>query len=158
MKRLILTLIIALTGAAILQAQSPTPAASASPSPKHTRKKTETNPSSSPTATADKSPVAGMEKTTAASLTPAPSPKHSRRKTETKPSSSPTATAEKSPVIGMEKTTATSAGGNDRVWVNTETHVYHVQGSRFYGNTRHGAYMTEAQAKAEGDRPAQRGE
>ncbi len=117
MKRLILTLIIALTGAAILQAQSPTPAASASPSPKHTRKKTETKPSSSPTATADKSPVAAME-----------------------------------------KTTATNAGGNDRVWVNTETHVYHVQGSRFYGNTRHGAYMTEAQAKAEGDRPAKHGE
>jgi hypothetical protein len=39
------------------------------------------------------------------------------------------------------------------VWVNTETHVYHKEGSRFYGTTKKGKYMTEAEAVKEGDKP-----
>ena len=39
------------------------------------------------------------------------------------------------------------------VWVNGETHVYHKQGSRWYGKTKKGKYMTEAEALKEGDRP-----
>jgi hypothetical protein len=42
------------------------------------------------------------------------------------------------------------------VWVNTETHVYHKEGSRFYGNTTHGKYVSEADAIKEGDRPSKR--
>jgi hypothetical protein len=38
------------------------------------------------------------------------------------------------------------------VWVNTITHVYHFAGTRKYGNTKQGAYMCEADAKAAGDR------
>ena len=40
------------------------------------------------------------------------------------------------------------------VWVNTETHVYHKSGSHWYGKTKKGKYMTEADAMKEGDRPA----
>jgi hypothetical protein len=40
------------------------------------------------------------------------------------------------------------------VWVNTESHIYHKQGSRFYGKTKHGKYITEAEAISEGDRAA----
>jgi hypothetical protein len=40
------------------------------------------------------------------------------------------------------------------VWVNTNSKVYHYQGTRYYARTRHGAYMCEADAKAAGDRPA----
>jgi hypothetical protein len=40
--------------------------------------------------------------------------------------------------------------------VNTETHVYHKEGSRFYGNTQKGKYVSEADAIKEGDRPAKK--
>ena len=48
-------------------------------------------------------------------------------------------------------------GGHGLVWVNTESHVYHREGSRFYGTTKKGKYMTEQDAINEGDRAAARG-
>jgi hypothetical protein len=42
--------------------------------------------------------------------------------------------------------TQAAGGGNGRVWVNTNTHVYHREGSRFYGKTKHGQYMNEQDA------------
>jgi hypothetical protein len=41
-----------------------------------------------------------------------------------------------------------------KVWVNTKSGVYHCPGTRWYGATKSGQYMTEGQAKAAGDRPA----
>jgi hypothetical protein len=38
------------------------------------------------------------------------------------------------------------------VWVNTESHIYHKEGSRIYGKTKQGKYMSEADAIKEGDR------
>jgi len=35
--------------------------------------------------------------------------------------------------------------------VNTETHVYHKEGSRWYGKTKKGKYMSEQDAMTEGD-------
>ena len=40
------------------------------------------------------------------------------------------------------------------VWVNTKSNIYHFAGRRDYGNTKQGAYMCEADAKAAGDRAA----
>jgi hypothetical protein len=40
------------------------------------------------------------------------------------------------------------------VWVNTASKVYHLPGSRWYGKTRHGRYMTEEDAIKAGYRPA----
>lgn len=37
---------------------------------------------------------------------------------------------------------------NPTVWVNTETHVYHLKGSPYYGNTAHGKYMCKRSAIA----------
>jgi hypothetical protein len=40
------------------------------------------------------------------------------------------------------------------VWINTDTGVYHKQGTRWYGKTKHGKYMLEADAIKAGYKPA----
>ena len=43
------------------------------------------------------------------------------------------------------------------VWVNTSTGVYHYEGDRWYGNTKQGKFMTEADAIKAGYRAAKTG-
>jgi hypothetical protein len=36
------------------------------------------------------------------------------------------------------------------VWVNTSSRVYHLQGDKYFGATKHGGYMCESKADASG--------
>ena len=42
------------------------------------------------------------------------------------------------------------------VWVNAESHTYHKEGSRWYGRTKKGSYMTEEEALKQGAHAAKR--
>ena len=44
------------------------------------------------------------------------------------------------------------------VWLNTASRIYHEKGMRWYGKTKHGAYVCRKEADAAGDRDTRNGE
>ncbi|PYD78141.1 hypothetical protein CFR80_16945 [Komagataeibacter oboediens] len=48
--------------------------------------------------------------------------------------------------------------GDQPVWVNTRSSVYHYRHERWYGNTKYGQYECEKDAQAEGRRPTRNGQ
>ena len=47
-------------------------------------------------------------------------------------------------------TVAAAGGGDGKVWVNEKSKTYHCEGTKFYGKTKAGEYMAEADAKTKG--------
>jgi hypothetical protein len=158
--------VIGLATCCVVQAQSPTPAESPAGSPaKHrTHKKAEATESPAAATEASPSPAAKRgrkAKTTAAAATVSPSPSPAKKtladlfkpKTSASPAAAvaPAAT-NTSAAARVAQATPATGGGHGLVWVNTESHIYHKEGSRFYGKTKKGKYVSEADAIKEGDK------
>lgn len=72
-----------------------------------------------------------------------------------KPTPSPTPKPAPTPESEEEEEDERTGGMYDvKVWVNTNSGVYHCPGTRWYGNTKEGEYMTQKQAIDSGNRPA----
>ena len=63
------------------------------------------------------------------------------------PAAKPAAVA---PAKSATPSVAAAGGGDGKVWVNAKSKTYHCEGSQFYGKTKAGEYMAEADAKAKG--------
>jgi hypothetical protein len=102
----------------------------------------DTTPSPTPEASASPTKKHSKKSSTAANATPTPSQAAS---------ASPAKVAK---TVPTPQATQAPGGGAGQVWVNTESHVYHKEGSKWYGKTKHGKYLSEQDAIKEGDHAA----
>jgi hypothetical protein len=146
-KFLALIAAIGLATICVAQGQSPTPAESPAASPSPAEKAASPSP-------AEKAASPSHAESPTASPKAKPTPKKAKAERKARLTTTPapaTRSAEEAanpPAPG---------GGHGQVWVNTETGVYHREGSRFYGTTRKGKYMTEQDATQAGYKPAPKG-
>jgi hypothetical protein len=175
-KFLVLVLAIGLASTSVVQAQVAVPAELPAESSSTAKKHRQHKSAEATVSPAETTPSA----TTAESPAPLPKARRPREKAQTeataspaaspiawpkfrfgdlfKPKSSVRASPSAAPVIGAGTATPAPGSGHGLVWVNTETHVYHKEGSRFYGTTKKGKYVSEADAIKEGDSAAAKGQ
>lgn len=172
-KFLVLLSAVGLASTCLVQGQVAVPAELPGESPSPTKKHHQQKRAEAKASPAETTAPPETEESAAASL----KARRSREKAQTEATASPVASPTASPrfrlgnffkprgsvssspsvapVIGSTGTaTPAPGGGRGLVWVNTETHVYHKEGSRFYGATKKGKYVSEADAIKEGDRAA----
>ena len=141
---------VALPLAGMLSVRSATPLQSADQTDSTSAKKA---PESKPTPAAPSATGA----TRGAAASPAPAAKPARENTPAaKPASPATTPATSTPAASKPAATQQTrpANGTGMVWVNTDSGIYHKPGSRYYGKTKQGKYMSEADAIKAGYRAA----
>jgi hypothetical protein len=57
-----------------------------------------------------------------------------------------------------EESARTHCPRDEVVWLNLNSGIYHEKGMRWYGNTKHGAYVCRKEADAAGDRDTRNGQ
>ena len=82
---------------------------------------------------------------------PLPTPPAERRT----PSSAPLPQS-REPAGPSTTATPPPAPATGMVWVNTDTKIFHREGDRWYGKTKHGRYLTEQEAIRDGYRAAKK--
>jgi len=56
------------------------------------------------------------------------------------------------PGFADEASAKAHCAADEVVWLNMNSKIYHLKGTRFYGNTKHGEYACRKEADAAGDR------
>ncbi len=87
----------------------------------------------------------------AAKAAPAPAPSRASASPAAAPSAPPAKTAAAAPAPASD-VVAQTPPSRGMVWVNTATKVFHREGDPWYGKTKHGKFMTEADAVKSGYR------
>jgi hypothetical protein len=89
----------------------------------------------------------------AAPAAPAAAPTAATAPAPAAPAAAPKSAAAPAKASYTPPADAAPGGGPGLVWVNKNSKVYHCPADRWYGKTKNGAYMSEADAKAQGNRP-----
>lgn len=62
------------------------------------------------------------------------------------------------PMFGTERQAQQHCPSDTVVWLNIPSGIYHMRGMRWYGVTKHGAYVCQKEADKAGDRETNNGQ